>query len=258
MEILILLFLAILPVIICLGLLLRKDKIHPEPKSKLAAAFFGGILSLILTLIFTTIFDIQPQTWGLDPLLEGVSCAFLEAAIPEELFKFICLYFIIWKSKEFDEYLDGIIYATFVSMGFASIENIVYIFENGMGTAFLRAFTAIPGHFFCGVIMGYFLSLAKFDKANRISNLWKALGFAILVHGIYDSLIFVSAGFLENDSILLILFGFALVIIFIIFNVKLWKYGIKRINEHEAKDRALDKQTGVLMDADQHEPTHRV
>lgn len=243
MEILILLFLGILPVCICLGLLLRKDKTHPEPKSKLAAAFFGGILSLVFTLIFTSIFDIQPKTWGLDPLLTGVSSAFLEAAIPEELFKFICLYFIIWKSKEFDEYLDGIIYATFVGMGFASIENILYIFENGLGTAIMRAFTAIPGHFFDGVIMGYFFSLAKFDKTNRISNLWKALAFAILAHGIYDSLIEVSVGFLENDSALLTLFGFALVIVFIIFNVKLWKYGIKKINEHAIKDRALDKQT---------------
>ena len=67
--------------------------------------------------------------------------------------------------------------------------------------------------------------------------------FAILAHGIYDSLIEVSVGFLENDSALLTLFGFALVIVFIIFNVKLWKYGIKKINEHAIKDRALDKQT---------------
>ena len=175
---------------------------------------------------------------ALSPLEKGLAGAFLEAAIPEEFFKFICLYFVIWKSKEFDEYLDGIIYAAFVGMGFATVENIFYVLDNGIGNAIFRAFTAVPGHFFDGVIMGYFFALAKFDKQHRLSNLWKSFFFAMLAHGIYDGLIEVSVGFFEEDSDTLMLIGFALVIAFFIFNIKVWKYGIRKIKELAAKDKS--------------------
>ncbi len=238
MDLLILIFLAIVPAIVCLWLLNRQDKAHPEPKSRLAAAFFAGIISLVLTLIFVNLFDLNVKEWDAGPLTKGLAGAFLEAAIPEEFFKFICLYFVIWKSKEFDEYLDGIIYAAFVGMGFATVENILYVVDNGIGNAILRAVTAVPGHFFDGVIMGYFFSLAKFDKQHRLSNLWKALFFAMLAHGIYDGLIEVSVGFMEeDDSDSLIFLGLALVVFFIFFNIKLWKYGIRKIKELAAKGR---------------------
>ena len=238
MDILILFVLAIIPSVVCLTLLNRQDKDHPEPKSRLAAAFFAGIVSLILTLVFVNLFDLNVKEWDVGPLEKGLAGAFLEAAIPEEFFKFICLYFVIWKSKEFDEYLDGIIYAAFVGMGFATVENIFYVLDNGIGNAIFRAFTAVPGHFFDGVIMGYFFALAKFDKQHRMSNLWKSFFFAILAHGIYDGLIEVSVGFFEEDSDTLMLIGFALVIAFFIFNIKVWKYGIRKIKELAAKDKS--------------------
>ena len=234
---LILIILAIVPAVICMALLNRQDKEHPEPKSKLIAAFFAGVVSLILTLIVTQIFEVNAKDWGMGPLINGLGSAFLEAAIPEELCKFICLYVVIWKSKEFDQFLDGIIYAAFVSMGFATVENIFYVLDNGVGNAILRAFTSIPGHFFDGVIMGYFFSLAKFDASHRGRNLFRAFFYAMLAHGIYDGIIEVCVGYLGEDSTGAILIGLALVVAFVIFNVKLWKYGIKKIKEMAEKDR---------------------
>lgn len=235
MDVLILVVLAIVPAVVCLFLLNRKDA-HPEPKKKLAAAFLAGIASLILTLIVTSVFSVEAKSWGMGPIIDGLGEAFLEAAIPEEVCKFICLYFVIWKSKEFDEYLDGVIYAAFVGMGFATVENIFYVLDNGIGNAILRAFTSVPGHFCDAVIMGYFFSLAKFDKSHRVINLCKALFFAILAHGIYDGLIMVCAGM--GDSGGEILFALALVVAFIIFNIKLWKYSIKKINEMVERDKS--------------------
>ena len=236
MDILILIVLAIVPAAVCLFLLTRQDKAHPEPKKKLAAAFFAGIGSLLLTLLITNIFPVNAKEWGMGAIIDGLGEAFFEAAIPEEVAKFICLFLVIWKSKEFDEYLDGVIYAAFVGMGFATVENILYVLDNGIGNAILRAFTSVPGHFCDAVIMGYFFSLAKFDKAHRMSNLFKALFFAILAHGIYDGLIMVGTGL--GDSTFEVLFALILVVVFIVFNVKIWKLSIRKIRELVQRDKA--------------------
>lgn len=226
-----LLIASITPVLILLYLIFKKDK-NKEPIGLLAKCFFGGFLSIIIALIIGLLMTYIGNTFQ-SPLFKSFYDAFFVAAIPEEFSKFIILYWIIWKSKFFDEHYDGIIYAVFVSLGFALVENILYVFESGIGIAFMRAILAVPGHGLFAVAMGYFLSLAKFNKQ---SNLQKYLVLSLVVpiglHGTYDFLIMYSSNLSKEDA------GYAviLLIIFTIFIIFLWRFGIKKIKILVAKD----------------------
>ncbi len=93
-----------------------------------------------------------------------------------------------YRSKHFDEPYDGIMYCVAASLGFAAIENLGYVMEYGIGTGVLRMFTAVPGHAMMGVVMGYFVGLAKYreHKAHGARTLAIGLLAAILIHGLYD------------------------------------------------------------------------
>lgn len=97
--------------------------------------------------------------------------AFFVVALIEEFSKYIFVRFYSQPKKYFNEPFDGIVYAVMVSMGFAAIENIAYVSQGGMGTAIVRAFTAVPAHATFAVLMGYFMGLAKFapSKSKNVS-----------------------------------------------------------------------------------------
>ena len=107
--------------------------------------------------------------------------AFLEAGMPEEFCKFVIFMLFIWRDKNFDEYFDGIVYATFIGLGFACVENIEYVFSYGFQTGVVRALLSVPGHFLFGVLMGYFLSMAKFHPEKRGTYLMSGLLLAKLL-----------------------------------------------------------------------------
>ncbi len=230
-----LLIASITPVIIFLYLIFKKDK-NKEPINLLTKCFFGGFLSIILTLII----DIPMTHIGIgfqSPLSKSFYEAFFIAGIPEELSKFIILYWIIWKSKFFDEHYDGIIYAVFVSLGFALVENILYVFQHGMGNAIVRAILAVPAHGFCAVAMGYFLSIAKFGKED---NQKKYVVLSLLVpaalHGSYDFLLMYATNSITANP------GFAvlLLIVFTFFVIFLWRFGLKKIKEFVALNTLIE------------------
>ena len=226
----ILLVAAITPVIIFLYIIYKKDT-EKEPIGLLIKCFIGGMLSLIPALIFGTGFEIFNSFYS--PVITSFYKAFFVAAISEEIAKFIILYYIVWKSKEFDQHYDGIICAVFVSLGFALVENIMYVFESGMEVAILRAVTAIPGHGFFGVAMGYFFALAKFsDRQFRVRNIFLCLFIPILLHGIYDFvLMYMSTPEIGGFEAVCLVIVLTFVIIF------LWRYGIGRIKDHILRDK---------------------
>jgi len=119
--------------------------------------------------------------------------------------------------KEFDEKYDGIVYAVFVSLGFALVENIMYVFQYGHEVAYSRAITAVPVHAILGITMGYYFSLAKFFKKRRTVNFLTALLMPILLHGIYDFILMS-----QHQMYLLI---------FIPFLYYLWRSGFKKMKE---------------------------
>ena len=122
--------------------------------------------------------------------------AFVVAGSTEELFKFLVLYLLVWKNPNFNEKFDGIVYAVFVSLGFAGVENVLYVMDGGMQTALTRAITAVPAHAIFGITMGYYLGIAHMYKELKGKYLARALLVPILLHGIYDFILMVEIGWL--------------------------------------------------------------
>jgi RsiW-degrading membrane proteinase PrsW (M82 family) len=176
--------LAIAPVLIILVYVYIRDKYEKEPLGLLLKSLLAGALTTIPIILINS--WLKGYTFYFEGLQKVGYIAFVLAGFVEELFKFTALYIIIWSHREFNEKFDGIVYAVFISLGFALIENIMYVYQYGETTGYLRAFTAVPAHALFGITMGYFFSLAKFGRTNRTLNLLKALFIPVLLHGIYD------------------------------------------------------------------------
>ena len=218
---------ALIPALALLGYIYWQDRKSPEPWHKLLKATLLGVLAIPLTMCI--VFPLQ--TIGIVPdsyntFGDVVNFSFLGAAIPEELAKLLMLWLFLRKNPFFDERMDGIVYAVCVSLGFAGLENVIYVLGNTdwMSVALLRAFTAVPGHFCYGVIMGYFYSLAKFDPKNRTKYSILALVAPILAHGIYDTIVFASTLPLVPEILLNI--------VFVVFCFLLWRWASKSIKKH--------------------------
>ena len=123
--------LAILPVIVLASYIYKKDKYEKEPLSMLILAFFLGILAIPMDVLLVGI---------INKIIPGTTVfynAFFEAGIPEELCKWALFMFIIWRNKNFNEFFDGIVYACFIGLGFACVENMMYVFgSESFGDAF--------------------------------------------------------------------------------------------------------------------------
>lgn len=216
---LLLIAISILPVVLLMIYIYKQDKYEKEPVKLLALTFLGGcfgviILDLILVYLINAIWESETVFYS----------AFMEAGFPEELSKLTILYLIIWKNKNFNELMDGIVYATFVSLGFACTENIMYVFSNGFGTGVMRAIISVPGHFLFGVLMGYFFGLAKFSNEKTLLLLLSFLVPAC-AHGLFDWLLFA----LDHVSS----FGMAVIItLFIAGDICLWIFGVRYIRKH--------------------------
>jgi len=168
-----------------------KDKHEREPISLLIISFLYGGLSTILTLIISEPVNALILTKD-DDVIQQFFSAFFKVALVEEFSKFVFVRFILYYNKNFNEPFDGIVYAVMVSMGFATVENIIYVFRFGFTTGFLRMFTAVPAHATFGILMGFFLGRAKFTHRNSLFLSVTALLTATLFHGSYDYFWFIS------------------------------------------------------------------
>lgn len=198
-KILLQILLAVIPALVLIFYVVWRDRLHPEPGGQLVKAFFMGFLTIPLALLFASLIG---QIFMLLPPIEGVGVllvtSLMQAAIPEESAKLLILWLFLRRCRHFDEHMDGIVYAVCVGMGFATVENILYVTSSGpqflkvLSVGLSRAFLAIPGHFAFAVIMGYFYSLASFKgKQTHRKYMLMAWGFPVLAHALYDFLLFV-------------------------------------------------------------------
>lgn len=190
MYALILLAIALAPGVAIGVYIYLKDHHEREPIGLLLRTFFFGILSVMVTLLISGVID---QFITIDPssLSEQALHAFIIVALVEEFSKFIFVRGILYRSNHFNEPFDGIVYSVMVSMGFATLENVLYAFNGGMGTAIMRMFTAVPAHATFAVLMGFYLGKAKFEH-KKSYYAFHALGVATLFHGAYDYFLFIS------------------------------------------------------------------
>ncbi|MBQ7792042.1 MAG: PrsW family intramembrane metalloprotease [Clostridia bacterium] len=221
----ILMAVALLPAIFLCGYVFWKDRVEKEPIGLLLkllilgalccypAALIEQLISAVIDGFFATI-PMVITSQGVNSyttayyIYQFVSY-FIGVALVEEGLKFIVLTWTTRKNEAFNSFFDGLIYAVFVSLGFAALENVMYAFSYGLETALMRAVTTVPGHLFFAVLMGYHYShwhlkdqardteirlkkqgiLASqkplFDsKTSRIYCLWVP----VLAHGLYDFL----------------------------------------------------------------------
>ena len=189
-----LLLVSLAPVFVIAFYIYFRDKYEKEPWSLLLKAMLAGAV-ISLPVIF---FEKTISAFGtiLPSVGKAAWEAFMVAALCEEAFKYTALYLLIWKNKEFNEKFDGIVYAVFVSLGFALVENILYVFDTGFSTGLIRAFTAVPAHALFGVTMGFFFGLAKFYPKKRKNYLIWSFLLPFVLHGIYDFILMSGLNFL--------------------------------------------------------------
>lgn len=187
-----LLIAATTPVFIVIIYIYLKDKYEKESKRILTYTFLlGAIASIFITTLLYMFFDLFLPIPDDFSVWQQFLKAFFIVALIEEFSKYVIVKYYNQPRKGFNEPFDGIVYAVMVSMGFAAVENLFYVFEGGIEVALIRAFTAIPAHATFGIIMGYFMGKAKFSK-NRLK--WNLIGLscAILFHGAYDFFLFIN------------------------------------------------------------------
>lgn len=187
--------LAVGPVITIIVFFYAKDKNDREPFGVLLMSFFWGCFSVLPAIILEYLLPhFIPDSQGTS-LASMAIYTFGIVAVSEEGSKFIFLRYYSFRKRSFNEPYDGIMYAIMVGMGFATIENLLYIFgadtpQSRMEMAGIRAVTAIPAHATFAAVMGYYVGLAKFRKAASKRLMAEGVFYAVLFHGAYDFFLF--------------------------------------------------------------------
>lgn len=175
---------AVVPSLVLMWYFHTRDK-FPEPAKVIWATFGWGVFIVIPVLMVAVPLDGVSEAIA-NPYVKGFARAFLEAAIPEETFKMLVVLLYCARHSAFDEPMDGLVYGVAASLGFATLENILYVSSGGLSVAVARAFTAVPGHAMLGAIMGFYIGQAQFNPEQRKSLLWRAWFIPVLFHGLYD------------------------------------------------------------------------
>lgn len=215
-----LLIISIAPSLAFLMWIYFKDKYEKEPIKFLAKLFFIGVLISIPAI---AIEDLLLKVNINNEYLNLSYVAFIVAASTEEILKYIVLIAYALKSKYYTEKLDGIVYSIFITLGFATVENIIYIFyENYLSLLEIglsRAIIAIPGHIMFAIAMGYYLSMYKFNSKNKNEkkiNLLKIIFIPIILHGVFDFILMIKTTWAT--------------ILFLLYLIYLWKISLDKVD----------------------------
>ena len=158
-----------------------KDEYETEPLSLVLRMFLYGAFLVFPLMFIQHVLKVEHM------LPNHFVEAFLSTGLLEEFFKWFVFYYAIYDHREFNEPYDGIVYGVSVSLGFATLENILYLFANGVEFAVTRALLPVSSHALFGVIMGFYLGRAKFSLPKKEKNyIWLSFLLPFLFHGISD------------------------------------------------------------------------
>lgn len=224
---------AAVPAIVLLGYIYRKDRLEKESWRILIKLVIMGIISTALAIVTEQLGSaILDSTLYPDSIAYGVLMYFGVVACSEEGFKYLLLRRKTWRSPEFNCQFDGVVYAVFVSLGFALWENIGYVAMYGFSTALARALTAVPGHACFGVFMGAWYGMAKkYDNQGSEAMCRRcrrrAFWLPVMIHGAYD---FIASGYT------------GLVWEFFVFIIVLFILALRKVKKLSAEDEYIDDQ----------------
>ncbi len=232
MTLSILLLSALAPVVWLLWTIYRKDSAQPEPVGWLLRGFALGMVSVCISLAMSIpmerLMEMEADAEAYPSFMVAAADAFFTAAIPEEMAKFLMLWLLLRRNPFFDEHFDGIVYAVCIGLGFAAVENVLYLVGgiedwSWVSIGIVRALFSVPGHYFFAVLMGYYYSIYHFGIDRSAKARIMILAAPILAHGLYDTILFC----MQMDDAL----SGILVIFFIFFFSKLRNKANERIKE---------------------------
>jgi hypothetical protein len=174
---------AVLPAVLLVWFFHARDT-FPEPARVLWITFALGCLSVVPAVLLGVM--VEPVLLATDALSVAAFEAFVIAALCEEVAKLSVLLGYSFRHSAFDESMDGIVYGATASLGFAALENVLYVLDGGFGLAIMRGLLSVPGHATYGAVMGHYVGRARFDRENRWRLVGLGLSAAILLHGLYD------------------------------------------------------------------------
>lgn len=186
----IMVYVALIPPIFLMWLVYKQDLVESEPVGLVLEMFLLGCVVPVIVMLIDTPLSILVSFFGTGLLFE-LAENFIQVALAEEGGKMLMLRLRIWNHKEFNYRFDAIVYSVAVSIGFAAIENLMYVFNFGLETGLSRAITAIPAHAIFAVFMGYYMGEAKYCtvlKKTKLAkrNKIKSILVPVFLHGTYD------------------------------------------------------------------------
>lgn len=219
---------AVIPAVVLLVKVYKADHLDKESPRLLWNLVVRGVIATVFAMLTEWIGEfvlssfVQEQT-----VLYNFLLYFIVVAVSEEGFKYLLMKQRTWKDPEFNFQFDGVVYAVFVSLGFALWENISYVLMYGFGTALIRAVTAVPGHACFGVFMGAWYGLAKKYESYGMHSQSKtcrvvALLSSIVLHGCYD---FTAS--IENQNYAWIFVAFVVVMFIVAFRL------VKKLSQND-------------------------
>lgn len=211
---------SVLPPLYLLWKVYQYDRIEKEPPRLLLTVFLlgmastlpAGILETIGQVVLTSVFHLNPETGAGGVPVFNLVFYFLVVGGAEELVKYYAMKIPTWRSRDFDYVFDGVVYGVTSALGFATLENILYVMDSGLLTAGVRAWTAIPLHCITGIFMGHFYGIARAadvwnDAAVRRKMTRRSILLPLLIHGAYD---FIATS--ENEILTLFFFVYILIL----------------------------------------------
>ena len=225
---------AVIPAVFLVVWIWKKDTVEKESPGLIISLLICGVISTFCAVVTELIGGLILGPLQKTGLLYAVLMNFLVVGLSEEGFKYLFLKVRTWKNPEFNYRFDAIVYAVCVSLGFALFENIQYVMQYGLGTAAIRAVTAVPGHACFAVFMGIWYGQAKMceargDRSGARLNRILAVVIPVLAHGAYD--LFAS-------------FGGAMTVVFVVFIILMFLLAFRAVKKSSLTDALIPGQSG--------------
>lgn len=222
-----LLIIAITPTVALATAIYLTDRYNREPGYLLLAIFLLGCLAVIPVILVQKIFLHVNIFSG---LLSLAYLSFIVAGLTEEFFKRLVVIYGAYNNENFDEKLDGIVYCVFSALGFATVENIIYLvfrYSASYYVGIMRGLLSVPAHMLFGITMGYYLSLSKFTSLEKVrkDNYRMSLIIPAFLHGLFN--------FILMSRLAILMAGFIPYLIY------LWYSSLKKLKKYtrDSRDR---------------------
>ena len=224
-------FMAVLPAALLMYFVYKADKIEKEPAGLLVKLFLFGLLSTLSALVLEILGELVLRLiFPYGGLAYTALMMFCVVALSEEAGKYFVVKKVAWKDPAFNYTFDAVVYAVFSSLGFAALENVMYLTDAPIITAIMRGVLAVPGHAIDAVFMGSYFGAAKRceaigDEKGKKANLIKALVVPVIIHGFYDFCLSCEIPYA--------------IVIFFIFEIFITIYAIMKVKKLSSSDSAI-------------------